>query len=87
VYEVETQELAASPMVLIAQLDALGPHFPLITECAEEYWAPTMGWRFLEFICGEIRVTTCLGALAEACLWKSGEDYEYDRDLARRRWG
>lgn len=86
-YEVEITHQSPSPMALIGYIDAHGTAFPSLSACIEEYWTPTKKWRFLEFVCPFLTVTAALGNIREEALWIAGENYEYDRQLARHLWG
>ncbi len=87
VYEVEVSNESPSPMVLIGYMDDQGTDFAKLLECTEEYWSPTRGWEFLEYVCERMTVMADLGVADDMALWAASAAYDEDRQLARDLWG
>jgi hypothetical protein len=57
-----------------------------LRELVEEYWQPTRGWRFWEYLGRSITVVEKLDLPSTVMLAGAFHRYNLDRDLAARLW-
>ena len=81
-YKIEMVNPIASPMCLTDAL--LKDNEELNSKIAEEYWNPTMNWKYLEYMCSEMEIKEILNPpnFIEIALGK--QNYLEDKTLTKK---
>lgn len=79
-YKVKMECTIGFPMVMVDRIKCLGNDTSKILPYIDEYWNPTLDWKYLEFLSSTM---TIIEILSEPFgLFKGKRNYEVDRDLA-----
>jgi hypothetical protein len=85
-YRVEMPMSAGHPMALIDAARRNRGRPDVLREIVEEYWQPTRGWRFREYLGQRMTVVEELDLPSAVMLAGASHRYGLDRDLAARLW-
>lgn len=85
-YRVDMPVSGHHPMALVDAVRRKAGHTNIIDKIVEEYWQPTLKWRFWEYLGQTMTVVEELPLPDTIMMAGAFHRYITDRDLAVRRW-